>query len=104
MAGSTPLIKILDINGLAPVTFYRFSRGYPYAPTTANVQLQSVRRKIALLHITRVIDRLPNIGGFAHDDVGVCAAAAVRQNKRPAAVAMSLSRAIVAVTNIFERI
>jgi RNA polymerase sigma-70 factor (ECF subfamily) len=32
-----------------------------------------------------------------------CKEIATRQNKNPAAVAMSLSRAIVAVTNIFER-
>jgi len=33
-----------------------------------------------------------------------CKEIAARQNKRPAAVAMSLSRAIVAVTNLFEKV
>jgi DNA-directed RNA polymerase specialized sigma24 family protein len=33
-----------------------------------------------------------------------CKEIAARQNKNPAAVAMSLSRAIVTVTNLFERI
>jgi DNA-directed RNA polymerase specialized sigma24 family protein len=33
-----------------------------------------------------------------------CKEIAAKQNKRPAAVAMSLSRAIVAVTNLFERV
>jgi DNA-directed RNA polymerase specialized sigma24 family protein len=32
-----------------------------------------------------------------------CKEIAARQSKNPAAVAMSLSRAIVAVTNLFER-
>jgi len=79
--------------------------GLPVVTTTPSVVL-SLREEFDRLE--RAMDRLKpqyrEVIVLAKIEGLSCKEIAVRQNKRPAAVAMSLSRAIVAVTNIFERI
>jgi len=79
--------------------------GLPVVTTTPSVVL-SLREELDRLE--RAMDRLKpqyrEVLVLAKIEGLSCKEIAARQNKRPAAVAMSLSRAIVAVTNIFERI
>jgi RNA polymerase sigma-70 factor (ECF subfamily) len=79
--------------------------GLPVVTTTPSVVL-SLRKELDRLE--RAMDRLKpqyrEVLVLAKIEGLSCKEIAARQNKRPAAVAMSLSRAIVAVTNIFERI
>ncbi len=77
----------------------------PVFTTTPSVVL-SLREELDRLE--RAMDRLKpqyrEVLVLAKIEGLSCKEIAARQNKRPGAVAMSLSRAIVAVTNIFERI
>jgi RNA polymerase sigma-70 factor (ECF subfamily) len=77
----------------------------PVASTTPSVVL-SLREDLDRLE--RAMDRLKpqyrEVLVLAKIEGLSCKEIAARQNKNPAAVAMSLSRAIVAVTNLFERI
>ena len=79
--------------------------GLPVVTTTPSVVL-SLREEFDKLE--QAMDRLKpqyrQVIVMAKIEGLSCKEIAARQNKRPAAVAMSLSRAIVAVTNIFERI
>jgi len=79
--------------------------GLPVVTTTPSVVL-SLREELDRLE--QAMDRLKpqyrEVLVMAKIEGLSCKEIAARQNKRPAAVAMSLSRAIVAVTNIFERI
>ncbi len=79
--------------------------GLPVVTTTPSVVL-SLREEFDRLE--RAMDRLKpqyrEVLVMAKIEGLSCKEIAARQNKRPAAVAMSLSRAIVAVTNLFERI
>ncbi len=79
--------------------------GLPVVTTTPSVVL-SLREELDRLE--EAMDRLKpqyrEVIVMAKIEGLSCKEIAARQNKRPAAVAMSLSRAIVAVTNIFERI
>jgi RNA polymerase sigma-70 factor (ECF subfamily) len=76
----------------------------PAATTTPSVVL-SLREDLDKLE--RAMDRLKpqyrEVLVLAKIEGLSCKEIAARQNKNPAAVAMSLSRAIVAVTNLFER-
>jgi len=76
----------------------------PAATTTPSVVL-SLREDFDRLE--RAMDRLKpqyrEVLVLAKIEGLSCKEIAARQNKNPAAVAMSLSRAIVAVTNLFER-
>ena len=76
----------------------------PIAATTPSVIL-SLREDLDRLE--RAMDRLKpqyrEVLVLAKIEGLSCKEIAARQNKNPAAVAMSLSRAIVAVTNLFER-
>ena len=78
--------------------------GLPVVTTTPSVVL-SLREELDRLE--EAMDRLKpqyrEVIVMAKIEGLSCKEIAARQNKRPAAVAMSLSRAIVAVTNIFER-
>ncbi|MFC1604449.1 sigma-70 family RNA polymerase sigma factor [Planctomycetota bacterium] len=78
--------------------------GLPVATTTPSVVL-SLREELDRLE--EAMDRLKpqyrEVIVMAKIEGLSCKEIAARQNKRPEAVAMSLSRAIVAVTNIFER-
>jgi len=79
--------------------------GLPVVTTTPSVVL-SLREELDRLE--RAMDRLKpqyrEVLVLAKIEGLSCKEIAVRQNKSRAAVAMSLSRAIVAVTNLFERI
>jgi RNA polymerase sigma-70 factor (ECF subfamily) len=78
--------------------------GLPVVTTTPSVVL-SLREELDRLE--EAMDRLKpqyrEVIVMAKIEGLSCKEIAARQNKRPEAVAMSLSRAIVAVTNIFER-
>ena len=78
--------------------------GLPVVTTTPSVVL-SLREELDRLE--EAMDRLKpqyrEVIVMAKIEGLSCKEIAARQNKRPAAVAMSLSRAIVAVTNIFEK-
>ena len=79
--------------------------GLPAITTTPSVVL-SLREELDRLE--RAMDRLKpeyrEVLMLAKIEGLSCKEIAVRFNKRPAAVAMSLSRAIVALTNLFERV
>jgi len=79
--------------------------GLPAVTTTPSVVL-SLREELDRLE--RAMDRLKpeyrEVLMLAKIDGLSCKEIAGRLNKSPAAVAMSLSRAIVALTNLFERI
>jgi len=79
--------------------------GLPVVTTTPSFVL-SLREEFDRLE--RAMDRLKpqyrEVLVLAKIEGLSCKEIADRQNKRPAAVAMSLSRAIVALTNLFERI
>ena len=79
--------------------------GLPAITTTPSVVL-SLREELDRLE--RAMDRLKpeyrEVLMLAKIEGLSCKEIAVRLNKRPAAVAMSLSRAIVALTNLFERV
>ena len=79
--------------------------GLPAITTTPSVVL-SLREELDRLE--RAMDRLKpeyrEVLMLAKIEGLSCKEIAVRLNKRPAAVAMSLSRAIVALTHLFERI
>jgi RNA polymerase sigma-70 factor (subfamily 1) len=79
--------------------------GLPVVTTTPSVIL-SLREEFDRLE--RAMDRLKpqyrEVLVLAKIEGLSCKEIASRQNKKPAAVAMSLSRAIVAVTNLFERV
>jgi RNA polymerase sigma-70 factor (ECF subfamily) len=79
--------------------------GLPTVTTTPSVVL-SLREELDRLE--RALDRLKpeyrEVIMLAKIDGLSCKEIAGRLNKSPAAVAMSLSRAIVALTNLFERV
>ena len=79
--------------------------GLPVVTTTPSVVL-SLREEFDRLE--RAMDRLKpqyrEVLVLAKIEGLSCKEIAAKQNKRPAAVAMSLSRAIVALTNLFERV
>jgi RNA polymerase sigma-70 factor (ECF subfamily) len=83
----------------------RADAGLPVVTTTPSVIL-SLREEFDRLE--RAMDRLKpqyrDVLVLAKIEGLSCKEIAAMQNKRPAAVAMSLSRAIVAVTNLFERV
>jgi RNA polymerase sigma-70 factor (ECF subfamily) len=82
-----------------------FDAHLPAATTTPSVVL-SLREDLDKLE--QAMDRLKpqyrEVLVLAKIEGLSCKEIAARQNKNPAAVAMSLSRAIVTVTNLFERI